>query len=120
MILLLAERTGIQKGQRTIKVFCPSFMILKHIEKMPIYIVKGGGDPMINMVGVQYELPPPPAPPDIPAVVAAMPQKNLYGNRGRDREGSGKKRRSIYDEILMKKEEEEGFRQMGCFFEAKA
>ena len=75
---------------------------------------------MINMVGVQYELPPPPVAPDIPAVVAAMPHKSLYGNKRRDREEGGKKRRSIYDEILMKKEEEEGFRQMGCFFEAKA
>jgi hypothetical protein len=75
---------------------------------------------MINMVGVAYELPPPSVPPDIPAVVATMPHKNLYGNRRRDKEGSGKKRRSVYDELLMKKEEEEGFRQMGCFFEAKA
>ncbi len=58
---------------------------------------------MINMVGVAYELPPPSVPPDIPAVVATMPHKNLYGNRRRDKEGSGKKRRSVYDELLMKK-----------------
>jgi hypothetical protein len=75
---------------------------------------------MINMVGVQYELPPPQVPPDIPAVVAAMPHRSLYGNRQRDKKDSGRKRRSIYDEIILKKEEEEGFRQMGCFFEAKA
>ena len=56
---------------------------------------------MINMVGVAYELPPPPAPPDIPAVVAAMPHKNLYGNRGRDKDGSSKKRRSVYDELFI-------------------
>ena len=75
---------------------------------------------MINMVGVTYELPPPPDSPDIPAVAATMPQRSLYGNRQREREDKGKKRGSIYDEIIMKKEEEEGFTQMGCFFEAKA
>lgn len=75
---------------------------------------------MINMVGVEYILPPPPAPPDIPAVSAMFPYKGLRRNKDRDKEEGKKKRRSMYDEILVEKEEEKGPGQMGCFFEAKA
>lgn len=73
---------------------------------------------MINMVGVEYILPPPPPPPDIPAVCAPVPHKGL--RHGRDKDEGKKKKRSIYDEILAKKEAEEGPGQMGCFFEARA
>lgn len=75
---------------------------------------------MINMVGVEYILPPPPPPPDIPAVSASVPYKGFRRDRDRDKEEGKKKRRSLYDEILEKKEAEEGLGQMGCFFEAKA
>lgn len=73
---------------------------------------------MINMSGMEYILPPPSAPPDIPAVCAMLPHRGLRRNRDKD-EGK-KKRRSIYDEILAEKEAEEGPVQMGCFFEARA
>ena len=73
---------------------------------------------MINMVGVELVLPPPPAPPDIPAVSAMLPHKGL--KRNRDKEEGKKKRKSMYDEILAEKEAEKGPGQMGCFFEARA
>ena len=73
---------------------------------------------MINMVGVEYILPPPPAPPDIPAVAASVPFKGL--KRGKDRDEGKKKRRSAYDEILAEKEAEGAPGQMGCFCEARA
>ena len=75
---------------------------------------------MINMVGVEYALAPPPAAPDIPAVVSAMPYKGLRRNKDRDKEEGKKKRRSLYDAMLMEKETEEVPGQMGCFFEARA
>ena len=75
---------------------------------------------MINMVGVEYVLPPPPAPPDIPAVVSAMPYKGLRRNKDRDKEEGKKKRRSLYDAMLMEKETGDEPGQIGCFFEARA
>ena len=75
---------------------------------------------MINMVGVEYVLPPPPTPPDIPAVVSAMPYTKYRRNKEREKEESKKKRRSIYDLMLSEKEEGEEPGQMGCFFEARA
>lgn len=75
---------------------------------------------MINMVGVEYMLPPPPAPPDIPAVAATVAYKGFRRNKDRDRDEGKKKRRSLYDEILAEKEAGEEPGQMGCFFEARA
>ncbi|MCR5507740.1 MAG: hypothetical protein K6F34_03545 [Lachnospiraceae bacterium] len=75
---------------------------------------------MINMVGVEYVLPPPPPKPDIPAVASAMKYRGYRRNKDREKEESKKKRRSIYDMMLTEKEEGEEPGQLGCFFEARA
>ena len=74
---------------------------------------------MINMVGVEYVLPPPRVAPDIPAVVASMPKRGLRRGRNKEEENK-KKRRSLLDDMIMSKEEREELGQMGCFFEAQA
>ncbi|MCR5419664.1 MAG: hypothetical protein K6E98_01495 [Lachnospiraceae bacterium] len=74
---------------------------------------------MINMVGVEYVLPPPPVPPDIPAVAASVPFMKYSQNGRRDAETEKKKKNPLFNDILKKKEEKEEIGQMGCFFEAK-
>ena len=73
---------------------------------------------MLNLIGMEYVLPPPPAQPDIPAVASVRPKKGLGRNRKRDKEDSGSRKRSSFKDLLEKEAMEE-LGQMGCFFEAK-
>ena len=75
---------------------------------------------MINMVGVEYALTPPPPSTDIPAVVSTMPYTKYKRNKDREKDEGRKKRRSIYDIMLKEKEDGEEPGLMGCFFEARA
>ncbi len=70
------------------------------------------------MVGTEYFLPPPPRSADIPAVASIEPYRRPRRERDRKKEDSKNKKRSAFKDLL-EKEVEEGFGQMGSFFEYK-
>lgn len=70
------------------------------------------------MVATEYVLPPPARQADIPAVASVTPFKELRRNKDRKKDDPKNRKKSTFKDLL-KKEVEEEFGQMGCFFEKR-